>query len=309
MLLVSMAVASISVVASASEVSTSVSQDPRQPTINADNPRDHEILPDASLFNNDGWQREDVGDCGNQTCFEGCDSCSAVAGESRANRRRITADVELMALRTHFSDTVLGKLGERYELSERVTVGVERPNGIGGRIRYWWYDRTTPNLSGGSSLRVDFEVVDFEGTTHFGTENFDLLLSSGIRWADVRIDIDAGRCRNDMPGGSFGLALRGLICKDLDSGLIWHSVSGARFSIFGGDWELSHGLVGPIRDDNLTVVEIYGGVECAGYCRGHEVYARLVFETQNWRSDALGATTGIDSIGFIGPGLNLGVNY
>jgi hypothetical protein len=261
------------------------------------------------LLTDNGWESSSVIDGGDQSCFESCGPFAGCPGGDNGNGRKITADVELMALRTHFSEDALGKLGERYELSERITLGVEKANGIGGRIRYWTYDRTTPNLAGGSSLRADFDVIDFEGTTHFGTQNFDLLLSGGIRWADIKIDIDAGRCRNDMPGASFGFDLRGLICRDCENGLDWHSISGARFSIFGGDWECSHGLIGPTRDDNLTVVEIYGGIECTGYVRGHEVYSRLVFETQNWRSDALGEATGIDSIGFVGPGLNLGVNY
>jgi hypothetical protein len=308
MLLAIAALAHMGLNSVAYDESGSAGQPPATPAASEDKLGDPEILPGGSLFNDDGWQSGAVCACGDRTCFERESPCSSSC-DDEANGRRISADVEFMALRTHFSEQVVGKLGERYELSERITVGVERPTGIGGRIRYWSYDRTTPNLSGGSSLRADFDVVDFEGTVHFGTPNFDLLLTSGVRWADIKIDIDAGRCRNDMPGGSFGLDLRGLICNDCENGLVWRSVSGARFSIFGGDWELSDGLIGATRDDNLTVVEIYGGVECTGFYHGHEVYTRLVFESQNWRSDALGAATGIDSMSFIGPGLNLGVHY
>ena len=308
MLLAIATLASMSLVASAYDDSGPAAQLPAQLAASDDKLSGDEFLPDASLFNDDGWQSAGIGEFGEYTCLEGCNSCSSTSSDG-GNGQKITVDVELMALRTHFSEAVVGKLGEKYELSERITLGIEKPTGIGGRIRYWTYDRTTPNLQGGTRLRANFDVIDFEGTTRFGTQNFDLLLSGGVRWADIKIDIDAGRCRNDMPGGSFGFDLRGLICRDCDNGLVWRSVSGARFSIFGGDWEGSNGLIGPMRDDNLTVVEIYGGVECMGYCRGHEVYARLVFETQNWRSDALGNATDIDSISFIGPGLNLGMNY
>jgi hypothetical protein len=91
--------------------------------------------------------------------------------------------------------------------------------------------------------------------------------------------------------------------------LAFRSVGGARWSIFGGDWECSRGLVPFTRDDNITVSEIYGGVECSQCYRGRDFYLRLVMEAQNWRSDALGEATDVDSIGFIGPGLDLGVNF
>jgi hypothetical protein len=261
----------------------------------------HTASEDDLPMVSDGWVSPPASDCDEPAC---CEMCT-----NEPVKRKIIADVELMAQRTHFSEIPLGKLAEKYELSEKITLGVENPHGIGGRIRYWTYDRTTPNMQGGSDLRVDFDVIDFEGTTRFGNEYFDLTLSGGVRWADIKIDIDQGRTRNDMPGASFGLDLRGLICHDCEKGLDWRSVSGARFSVFGGDWENSHGLIPATRDDNITVMEIYGGVEGTCCCHGRELYARFVMEAQNWRSDALGEAIGIDSMSFIGPGVNLGINY
>jgi hypothetical protein len=220
-------------------------------------------------------------------------------------------EAEVMALRAHFGETAVGKLAEKYEASERIIVGVENVWGAGARIRYWSYDRTTPILTGsGDSIRFNFDVVDFEGTTRFITDRFDLLIAGGVRWADIKIDIDSGRSRNDMPGGTIAADLRAMMCYECEHAIEWHSVTGARISIFGGDWEGSPtGLITPTRDDNITVVEIYGGFECARECHGHVLYARLLFEAQNWRSDALGADTGIDSLGFIGPGASLGFIY
>jgi hypothetical protein len=280
------------------------------------------------VFVDDGWQGAAISDCDGPTCcdecrddtccssgtccdsdVECCEGCCDTCSKDPAKKRRITADVELLAQRTHFGEAAVGKLAEKYELAEKITLGVENEMGIGGRIRYWTYDRTTPNLGPGSDLRADFDVIDFEGTTHFGTSWFDIAFSSGIRWADIKIDIDSGRCRNDMPGGCFGIDVRGLMCRDSKRGLVWRSVSGARWSIFGGDWELQNGLIEYTRDDNLTVSEIYGGLECTKCVSGRDVYARLVFEAQNWRSDALGEATDVDSITFIGPGFNLGMNF
>ncbi len=271
-------------------------------------PPEGQICSPGYAFSDNGWSQAPVAEyCQPPSCNTAAPECCTTSAETK--QRRYIADVELLALRTHFSEDPLGKLAEHYELSERFTLGVEKPNGIGGRIRYWTYDRTTPNLSGGSDLGADFSVTDFEGTTNFTTQSFDLTLAGGIRFADIRLDTDAGHVRsNRMPGATFAIDLRGLICGNEMQGLEWHSVSGVRLSILGCDWRSDNGLIADTHDDNVTAMEIYGGFECVRCYRAHEVYARLVFEAQNWRSDALGENTGIDSIGFVGPGLTLGVN-
>jgi hypothetical protein len=271
-----------------------------------------QIAPVGSRFVENGWDGLPASNRGNPTCCDNCPQlgcCDSSADRGRA--RKITADIELMAMRTHFSEDVLGKLGEHYELSERVVLGAENAHGIGGRIRYWTYDRTTPNLQGGSSLGADYTVTDFEGTTHFGTQWFDFILAGGIRFADIRLDTDSGATRsNQMPGATLALDMSAMICHDETHGFDWHSVGGARWSVLGGDWRSKgNALIAETRDDNVVVTEIYGGFECSQCYRGHDLYARLVFEAQNWRSDALGENTGIDSMGFVGPGLNLGLNY
>jgi len=268
-----------------------------------------EVATDHGPFTSDGWKADSV--CGK----DGCTNCVHVdelrnCSDCGSGSRRIIADVELLALRTHFSDQPFGKLAEHYELSERIVLGMEKANGIGGRIRYWTYDRTTPNLQGGTSLGADFSVTDFEGTTHFGWQAWDITFAGGLRFADIRLDIDTGHTRsNQMPGATFAVDLRGLICGDSNCASAWHSVGGVRWSVLGGDWRDDGGPIAETHDDNVTVLEIYGGFEYSKCCHGHEVYARLVFEAQNWRSDALGENTGIDSMGFVGPGLNMGVNY
>jgi hypothetical protein len=221
------------------------------------------------------------------------------------------AEAQILALRAHFGEAAVGKLAEKYEASERIIIGVENPWGVGGRVRYWTYDRTTPVFGGATgSIGFAFDVIDFETTTRFATERYDLVLAAGLRWADIKINVDTGESRNDMPGGTVAADLRALICRDCDYDLDWHTVTGARLSIFGGDWEGgAGGLITPSRDDNITAFEIYGGIEVSTNIYGSTIYTRLLFEAQNWRSDALGRDTGVDSIGFIGPSLTLGVVY
>src|SRR6185312_3542302 len=90
-----------------------------------------EIISDGSPFTNDGWGGVSVSDSGTSSCDRCCtepgccDTCSEDAAPPK-----ITADVELMALRTHFGEEALGKLGERYELSERFVLAAENAHGM-----------------------------------------------------------------------------------------------------------------------------------------------------------------------------------
>ena len=55
--------------------------------------------------------------------------------------------------------------------------------------------------------------------------------------------------------------------------------------------------------------ELYAGVEVARAAATSTFSARVVFEMQNWHSDALADDAGIESIGFLGPALQLGAEF
>jgi hypothetical protein len=247
------------------------------------------------------------------SCGSTCESCGAACGSlccDAPSQRHVYAEAQLMALRAHVGESLVGKLRETYELSPRYVVGYENARGLGGRVRYWSYDRNTPELGrGGDHLLLDFDVVDIEGTTHFANKWMELILAGGFRWADVQMVANGLASRNDMPGGSVAVDFRGVICHDCKRNLHWSSVGGIRWSIFGGDWEgPSNGVIDPTRDDNIVVHELYGGAELRRHGK-IDRYARLVFEVQNWRSDALAEETDISSIGFIGPRLDVGLSF
>jgi len=89
-------------------------------------------------------------------------------------------------------------------------------------------------------------------------------------------------------------------------------VYGARWSILGGDWEGADNndfVGGPVRDDNVVVQELYCGAEWAYYGDRCSLFTRLVFEMQNWHSDAISQELGVDTLGFVGPGVHLGANF
>jgi hypothetical protein len=222
------------------------------------------------------------------------------------------ADIDFMFLRTHFSaETVVGKLAEKYEFSPRLILGTAKESGIGGRLRLWSYDRTTQSLdTPGQSLGVDIEVTDLEGTHLIRSQRTDLLLSGGVRWIDVKLDIPSGRSRADMPAATFAADLWSTLCTDPRFMLEWAAVGGVRWSISGTDWEGdAGGLIEPQRDDNMTIQEIYGGFACRRHGCGYDLFTRFILEAQNWHSDSLGASTPADTISFVGCGLSAGVVF
>jgi hypothetical protein len=219
------------------------------------------------------------------------------------------AEVHNMFLRAHVMENAIGKLSERYEYSPRIIVGYEDKQGIGGRIRYWHYDRLTENLTTPTdTLRIELGVVDIEGTSRFGTERAELLVSGGFRWTDARITLADAPVANDMPGIGFAADLRVILCRERR--WEWASIAGARYSLLGGDWEgAANGFLEPNRDDNVTVTEFYGGFEHIHHYKGYDAFARIAFEVQNWHSDVASQTAGADSINFMGLGVHTGMIF
>ena len=217
--------------------------------------------------------------------------------------------VELLWMRAHVNEAAVGKLSEQYEIAPRFVIGYEDNGGIGTRVRFWTYGRTTPNLtSPADAVRFEFDVLDLEATSRFGNDRSELVVGGGIRWADLKIGLDGETVVSEMPGITFAADLRSTLCRDCFSE--WATVAGARWALLGGDWEGgTGGFLNTDRDDNVNVTEIYGGVEYVQHYCGYDLYGRLVFEVQNWHSDVAAQTAGTDSISFIGPGLHLGMNF
>jgi hypothetical protein len=244
-------------------------------------------------------------------CPTGCESnyCGDCNSDCAAACGMYYAEVQNMFMRAHVSEDVVGKLKEKYEYSPRVVLGYEGPSGLGARARYWNYTRTTNTVNNNDSLRFDLDVIDLEGTSRFSTKRADLLLSGGFRWADMNIvEDDDDEVDAEMPGITFAADARAGICGGCNSQ--WSGVCGARWSMLGGDWEGdNNNVIDPTRDDNITTQEIYGGFEYLCHRCGYDLYARFVFEMQNWHSDALGETSATDSIGFVGPAIHGGISF
>jgi hypothetical protein len=243
-------------------------------------------------------------DCGSGCECDGDDLCCSEFETIR--KRLIYGEVQVMWLRTHIMEDAAGKLSEHYKFSPRLIVGYEDPSGIGARLRYWHYDHLTEFLGDFEGINFAFDVADAEITSRYTFHKTDLVVAGGLRWADIEIEVDDDTVSSGMPGLTFAADLRTHLCGSCDRQ--WAGIAGARWSILGGDWEgSSSGFVPAVRDDNVVVQELYGGVEymCCTR-RGHTLFARLVLELQNWHSDAAAQLAGTDSIGFVGPGVHIG---
>jgi hypothetical protein len=219
---------------------------------------------------------------------------------------RLFADVELNFLRAHLNSGVVGKLSEKYEFSPRLIFGFRETGEIDGRVRFWHYGRDTSSLGNGP-IRVEFDVLDVEGTHLFAGRRSEVLLAAGLRLAGIDVtDNDNDTAGADVLGMTFAAEGRTRLCT-FHGGLVsW--VYGGRLSILGGDWGAEAGndfLPSLTQDDNMVVHELMVGIDYGVRHQTYDLHARLGFEMQNWHSDALSP----DSIGLIGPGFQFGVEF
>ncbi|HEX3600305.1 MAG TPA: hypothetical protein VHU84_09175 [Lacipirellulaceae bacterium] len=219
-------------------------------------------------------------------------------------------DVEFNFFRPRISEDSVGKLSETYELSPRFILGLQGIGAVDARVRFWDYGRTT-NVLGDGNVRLKLDVWDIEALHRFEGKHSQLALSGGIRLANFKLKDDAGESSEiDMIG--LTMAADGLTkCNCIQNGYCgW--VYGGRLSLLGGDWGGDDNSVlidHQVRDDNVVVTELYAGAEVGRRFGNIEVHGRVVFEIQNWRSDVLAQDANIQSVSFLGPGLQIGADF
>jgi hypothetical protein len=226
--------------------------------------------------------------------------------QEQPDRARFSADIELSLLRPQIAENGGDRFSEEYQFSPRVILGWRGENDLEGRVRFWQYDHDVNLLSSDGDLGLKFNVLDLEALHRFEGRRSEFTLAAGVRFAGIKLtDVAAGRASTDL----FGLTLAGDgltrlgVLPDGYFGLVY----GGRLSILGGDW---HGdNINPAHNDNVLVHELYGGIGLARCLRGVSCHARLVYEMQNWQSDVLADHTRFESIGFFGPGIELGADF
>ncbi len=233
------------------------------------------------------------------------------SSQGMQDRAHIYGEVEINFLRAHIMENSFGKLSEKYEFSPRFIIGFTDVANLSGRVRYWIYGRGTNGLDPDDSVHIDFDVWDLEATHRFVGKKTEVELAAGVRFAKIEI--------HDSEGYASGTDLCGLTMAadgwtpifDCNQGCFgW--VYGGRLSILAGDWggdENSDIINQRVQDDNVLVNELYVGLGFTRRCRSLDMNARIGFEMQNWHSDALAEAGLGDSIGFIGPGVEIGAQF
>ena len=221
---------------------------------------------------------------------------------------------EMLWIRPHVNEDFAGKLSEEHNFSSRYVLGYEDGCGLGARVRYWSYDHAQDVLTDGDTIRFELDVFDLEATNHFCFNRTDLVLAGGLRVANMDLGDDGG---DHADIDALGITMAADVRTRLYSRCCntWSWVYGGRISILGGDWNGDNDFIntiGPaeVRDDNLFVSELYAGLEYGYNYNGWDLFSRVTFEMQNWRSDVLGeVSTTTDSISYIGPGISFGASY
>lgn len=222
-------------------------------------------------------------------------------------------EYQMLWIRPHVNEDFAGKLSEEHHYSPRFVLGYEDACGIGGRVRYWRFDHEvdvlSDALSDNETIRFGMDVWDVEATNHLRFRRTDVLLSGGIRIADMDLtDENGDEAGVDALGLTMAADIRTRLCSYCYNS--WSFVYGGRVSVLGGDWNESNDLVtADSRDDNLVVQELWTGLEYGYAYNAWDLYTRVTFELQNWHSDVLAQNSNTDSIGYIGPGVHFGANY
>jgi hypothetical protein len=234
-------------------------------------------------------------------------------GQPPRERPHIYGELEINFIRAHVAEDAFGgKLSEKYEFSPRFILGFTGVGNLNGRARYWVYGRGTNGLDPDHSVHIDFDVFDLEATHRFGGRGSQIELAAGLRLASIEI-VDASNNASGADLLGITAAADGWTPLFSCSHGCFGWTYGGRLSLLAGDWEISSRNLELtdvlVRDDNVVVHELYAGIGFTRCCRNVDVNARLAFEMQNWHSDVFPATTFADSIGFVGPGVEIGVQF
>ncbi len=227
----------------------------------------------------------------------------AGGGDSSFRNCNAYADFQLNFLGNNLTSKVdTTQSSDRLELSPRIVVGARNCHQYGLRVRYQHYDWNAPSLTSPTPPGVQFELdsLDLEATKRLRGRHTLLDLAAGVRFAKIEEAGFLGQSHSDLIGGTIAADGQRRLCRN--SGWNWSWVYGGRLSLLGGHYNGT----GHQGNGTVFVSEIYTGLQYGGCCGSHDVFARFLFEVQNWHSDAFLLS---DNVTLMGPGIQLGVRF
>lgn len=194
--------------------------------------------------------------------------------------------------------------------SYRIWMGWQRDNGQGGRIRYWEFDQ------GESFNQVDvgleFRTLDAELTQEIALDNWSLLFSGGLRYAESRGDFDSGFAFQDVGFSGTGLTGSVTAARNLFNTSAIRLAATARWSTLFGNRRNAGDLGVPFdftsRDLVMHIFEITVGPQTRyEMSNGMVLFAGGGLEAQHWTNTGIFANDDA-AIGLFGLSTNFGVS-
>jgi len=175
----------------------------------------------------------------------------------------IIAGTETVFLRPYASSGLLDITPAQmnFNPSQRYWLGYQSADGLGGRIRYWEFDRGTATPVAG--LGIEYRNLDVEMTQAVDFKRWNLLFAGGLRYQETGTDLSIGGIPVGFGFDGVGLTFAGQATRDLNSSGSWRMAAGARWSAVYGNAKLDiGGALGGIgfnpvaRDTLVNVLEI-----------------------------------------------------
>lgn len=181
----------------------------------------------------------------------------------------IIAGTETVFLRPYASSGLLdpgaGAVAMNFNPSQRYWIGYQSADGLGGRIRYWEFDRGAAG-AGGAGIGVEFRNLDVELTQAVDFKRWTLLGSAGLRYQETGMNVGTvffGGLPLDLGFDGIGLTFSGTASRDLNQSGTWRFTSTARWSaVYGNSKANVGGVLGGLgagvvaRDDLVNILEI-----------------------------------------------------
>lgn len=181
----------------------------------------------------------------------------------------IIAGTETVFLRPYassgFLDPGAGAAAMNFNPSQRYWIGYQSADGLGGRIRYWEFDRGAAG-AGGAGVGVEYRNFDAELTQTVDFKRWNLLGSAGLRYQETGMNVGTvffGGLPLDFGFDGVGLTFSGTATRDLNQSGTWRFASTARWSaVYGNSKASVGGALGGFgagvvaRDDLVNIVEI-----------------------------------------------------